>query len=271
MGGPKAEGVVRVSAHCAKITTKTIYRQFLGRVSATVVGYYTARMIQFLNSNSGAVTALATVALLVVTGWYAWTTRALLREAEKTRLMTGEPRVVAYLRVHEVHTNMVQLCVANLSGAAAAGVMASMKTITAWPLEFDLENSTLLRDLKFLRPHEVLRFDLGSGPDLFQDKEAAVFEAHIAFESLDGRKFTFHDTLKVESVAGHGNWKIYGIDDVARRLKDIADTLKSVTRLQRLRVDAFSGADRREERQVREDQMERARKKTPQERGPDMT
>ncbi|MET1753869.1 hypothetical protein ABVV53_00070 [Novosphingobium sp. RD2P27] len=227
-------------------------------------------MIQFLNSNAGAVTALATIALLIVTGWYAWTTRALLREAEKTRLMAGEPRVVAYLRVHEVHTNMVQLCVANLSGAAAAGVTASIERITEWPLRFDLENSKLLRDLKFLRPDEVLRFDLGSGPDLFRGDEAAVFRAHIAFESLDGRKFTFDDTLKIESVTGHGNWRIYGIDDVARMLKDIADTLKSVTGIQRLKVDTFNGADRQEERRLRNEQRERF-KGAQQQPGPDPT
>lgn len=225
-------------------------------VPTAVADYYTPMMIGFLNSNAGAVTALATVALLIVTGWYAWTTRALLREAEKTRLTAGEPRVVAYLRVHEVHTNMVQLCIANLSGAAATGVTASIDRITEWPLEFDLENSKLLRDLKFLRAHEVLRFDLGSGPDLFRDREPAVFEAHIAFESLDGRKFTFGDTLKIESVTGHGNWQIYGIDDVARRLKDIADTLKSVTGIRRLKVDTFSATDRREERRLREEQRE---------------
>jgi hypothetical protein len=226
-------------------------------------------MIQFLNSNAGAVTALATVALLIVTGWYAWTTRALLHEAEKTRLTAGEPRVVAYLRVHEVHSNFVQLCVANLSGAAAAGVTASIAKVTEWPLEFDLENSAILRDLKFLRPHEVLRFDLESGPELLRDKDPAVFKAHIAFESLDGRKFTFNDTLKVESVTGHGNWRVYGIDDVARRLKEIADTMKSVAGGRRLKVDAFSGTDRREERRLQEVQRERFnRLRQP---GPDQT
>jgi hypothetical protein len=227
-------------------------------------------MIHLLNSNAGAVTALATVALLMVTGWYAWTTRALLREAERTRLTAGEPRVVAYLRVHEIHTNMVQLCIANLSGAAAAGVTASIEKVTEWPVDFDLESSRVLRDLKFLRPHEVLRFDLGSGPDLFRGQDTAAFKVRVVFESLDGRKFTFHDALNIESVTGHGNWQIYGIDDVARRLKDIADTLKSVTGIQRLKVDLFSAADRRDERRLREEERERFRQKHPP-AGPDGT
>ena len=216
-------------------------------------------MIPYLNSNAGAVTGLATVALLLVTGWYAWTTRALLREAQHTRLIAGAPRVVAYLRVHEVHSNMVQLCIANLSGAAAAAVTASIEKITEWPEPFDLQNSRLLRDLKFLRPHEVLRFDMGSGPELFRDKETAVFKANIAFESLDGRKFTFDDTLQVESVTGHGNWQIYGIDDVARRLKDIAETLNGFTGFRRLKVETYDAEDREEEDRQREEQWKRHR------------
>jgi hypothetical protein len=53
-------------------------------------------MIEYLNHNAGAVTALATIALLLVTGWYAWTTRALLMEAQQSRLIANEPRIVAY-------------------------------------------------------------------------------------------------------------------------------------------------------------------------------
>lgn len=218
-------------------------------------------MVEYLNSNAGAVTGLATVALLLVTGWYAWTTRALLREAKQTRLIASEPRVVAYLRVHEVHSNMVQLCVANLSAAAAAGVTASIEKVTEWPEPFDLQDSKVLRDLKFLRPHEVLRFDMGSGPELFRGEETAAFGVHISFESLDGRKFTFDDVLKVDSVTGHGNWRVYGIDDVARRLKEIADTLSGFTGFKRLKVETYDADDREEEGRQREAQRERYRQR----------
>jgi hypothetical protein len=133
-------------------------------------------MMDFLNTNSGAVTGLATLALLLVTGWYAWTTRALLREAEQSRLMAGEPRVVAYLRAHEVHSNIVQLCIANLSGAAAVGVSASIDKVTEWPARIDFGDSKILRDLSFLRAHEVLKFDLGMGQICFATTQARFFK-----------------------------------------------------------------------------------------------
>ncbi len=211
-------------------------------------------MVVYLNQNAGAVTALATIALLLVTGWYAWTTSALLKEARQTRLLSNQPRIVAYLRVHEVHTNIVQLCIANLSSAAAIGVSASIHKVAEWPEPFDLQDSKILRDLSFMRPHEVLKFDLGHGPDLFKEEIPATFKATINYISLDGRAFSNEHTLAVESVTGHSHWHIHGIDDVARRLKDISDTIKAFTGFNRLKVETFDANDRAQE-QIRRDEQ----------------
>jgi hypothetical protein len=216
-------------------------------------------MIEFLNQNNGAASALATIALLFVTGWYAWTTRALLREARESRMLSGQPRIVAYLRGHEVHTNLVQLCIANLSGAAAVGVTAKIEAVTEWPEPFDLKDSRLLRDLSFMRPHEVLKFDIGAGPELFRGEDTAVFKAHVAYESLDGRKFTYDETLRVESVTGYAHFRIYSIDDVARRLDDIAKTLKGFAGFQRLKVETYDARDREEEERHLEEGWKRER------------
>lgn len=211
-------------------------------------------MIEVLNQNSGAVTGAATVALLLVTAFYAWTTHRLFKEAKVSRLLAGQPRVVAYFRVNEVHPNIAQMCIANLSSAAAVNVSARMEKVTEWPKEFYLENSKILRDLSYLRPHEVLQFDVGIGPDLFRSDEAAVFHVSINYSALDGRAYSFDDKLRVESVEGHSHFRIYGMDDVARRLKDIANTLSGFTGSKRLKVDTFTSRDRTEEHEMRERQ-----------------
>lgn len=126
-----------------------------------------------------AVTGLATVALLLVTAFYAWVTYRLLGETLQSRLSANQPRVVAYFRVNEVHPNIVQLHIANLSGAAATEVSASIEKTTEWPEQFDLQDSKILRDLSFMRPHEVLKLDLGIGPDLFRNKVPAEFRMVI--------------------------------------------------------------------------------------------
>lgn len=208
-------------------------------------------IIDTLNDNAGAVTGVATAALLLVTAFYAWTTHRLFKEAKVTRLLAGEPRVVAYLRVNEVHSNIVQMHIANLSTAAAIGVSAQLERLTDWPTEFYFENSKILRDISYLRPHEVLKFDLGVGPSLFRDKEPARFRIKIGYVSLDGRAFKFDRELYIESVEGHSHFRIYSIDDVARRLEDIAKTLQSFAGFKRMQVDTFTSQDRRKERELR--------------------
>ena len=60
-------------------------------------------MLDVLNANAGAIAAVATAALLLVTAFYAWVTYRLFGESRQTRLMSSTPRIVAYLRVNEVH------------------------------------------------------------------------------------------------------------------------------------------------------------------------
>lgn len=215
--------------------------------------------MQFLNENSGAVTAIATIVLVAITAWYAITTKGLLLETRASRLSAGEPRVVAYLRIHEVHSMIVQLCVANLSGAAAMQVTGTITKLTEWPDRFDLQDSKILRDLSFLRPNEVIKLDLGVGTDLLREKEAAQFSIEISYKGLDGRTFRFVEVLHVESVTGHGTWCVMGMDDVARRLDEISKTLAGFGRNNRLKVDSFNAEDRDKERISREDLIQQQR------------
>lgn len=207
-------------------------------------------MVESLNANAGAVTALVTLALLLVTGFYAWTTFDLLKEARQSRLQASEPRVVAYFRVNEVHSNIVQMHIANLSGAAATDVTAAIEKITSWPSRFSLENSKILRDLRFMRPHEVLKFDVGMGDELFEDGVPAEFQATISYSSLDGRSFVFSDRLRVESVDGFSHFRIYSMDDVARRLQEISDAFRGVIASGRIRAETYDTEDRDNEREA---------------------
>lgn len=216
-------------------------------------------MLQFLNDNSGAITGLTAILLMFITGYYTWTTHLLFAEARATRLSASEPRVVAYLRVHEVHSNIAQLCIANLSGAAATNVTARIDKITEWPDRFDLQDSKILRDLSYLRPNEVIKLDLAVGPDLFRGDDVAEFAIEISYAALDGRRFNFSETLRGESVAGHGTWRVHTIDDIARRMGEISKTLAGFSRNTRLKVETFTSTDRQREAEeldrLREERM----------------
>lgn len=201
-------------------------------------------MIEALNNNAGVASVILTLGLLAVTGFYTWTTHRLFKEARATRVLASRPRVVAYLRPNEVHATIVQLCIANLSSAAAIEVTARIEQLTDWPSEFYLEDSKVLRDLSFMRPNEVLKFDLGMGPDLFREKKGAQFKITIDYASLDEETHHFAEILNIESVDGFSSFQIYSIDDVARRLKEISDTIRKWSAFKQLRVEVYDSHDR---------------------------
>jgi hypothetical protein len=214
-------------------------------------------MIEFMNENAGAVTGLATVALLIVTGFYAWTTHRLFNEAKTTRLLGGQPRIVAYMRVNEAHPTIAQMHLANISGAPAIGVSAKIEKITEWPDEFRLEDSKILRDLSFMRPHEVLMFDIGLGTELIRDGMPAMFRIKVNFHAVDGREYIFDSELKLESLLGFSRFGVYSVHDIAQNVGKISKTLEKIISFSRLQVDSYSSGDRRAEALAREEQEKR--------------
>jgi len=200
----------------------------------------------FLNQNSGAIVALSTAVLLVITSFYALTTYFLLREAKRSREWSSHPKVVAYLRLHSVHPIMVQLHIANLAGAAAIEVSVSIEKLTDWPPELAFEKSNFLKELEYLHPNEIVKSDIGRGPEMFKDGEAAKLRCRIIYKSLNNKQFEFVSELSVATLKNLGNSKIYGIDDVARQLKEIADVMKRVANFDSLKKDDALRSSRRQ-------------------------
>ena len=54
-------------------------------------------VITWLNSNSGAITAIATVVLVGITAFYAWVTKKMLEENRQMRLDAQKPEIAIYL------------------------------------------------------------------------------------------------------------------------------------------------------------------------------
>lgn len=64
-------------------------------------------IVNWLNSNSGAIIGIATVVLVGIVGYYAYLTRRFLKASDT-------PEIVVSLRPHEAYINLVALCVENI-------------------------------------------------------------------------------------------------------------------------------------------------------------
>ena len=76
-------------------------------------------MIDWLNYNSGAVTAISTSLVVLVTSVYVYLTYRLLLESKATREMAMRPVVIVTAEIHEMYMNIIHLRVKNIGDGAA--------------------------------------------------------------------------------------------------------------------------------------------------------
>ena len=107
-------------------------------------------IIKWLNTNSGAITAIATVVLVGITGFYAWVTKKMLEENRQMRIDAQKPEIAIYLRPEKTkimsnsETTSMFLYVENIRMAPAYDVEFTTD------LTVDLPGALSLRDIGFL-------------------------------------------------------------------------------------------------------------------------
>ena len=79
-------------------------------------------MIDWLNSNSGAVNAILAAILVVITGVYAYLTRRQVIESKELREITIRPALVVTAEIDETHINLINFRVENIGGGAARNI-----------------------------------------------------------------------------------------------------------------------------------------------------
>ena len=121
--------------------------------------------INWLNSNSGAVIALATVVLVGITAFYAWVTKKILEENRLMRLNAQKPIIAIYLRSETDGHTSVYLCMENIGAGPAYGV----KFATDLSFRLDVTRSLggevrlLERGIHYLPPEKKREFRLSHG------------------------------------------------------------------------------------------------------------
>ena len=181
-------------------------------------------VIEFLNGNSGAITALATVILVIITWWYVRITKDILQA-------TNKPQVILFLRYSH---RSISLCVQNIGTGYASDVEfgddLSFKTI-----------DRVRRECKALKDMEPFKSGinfLGAGHKLdtllchdvdAQDLEKRSFNILVSYKDSSGK--TFKQLFPFDL----GNWENTSqfitpdTDDVANAVENVAVQLERMT------------------------------------------
>ena len=84
-------------------------------------------IIEFLNENHGAVTAIATLIIAVSAIMSVWISKQLAKENRLLRRASTEPEVAAFLKADSRHNRAVYLVLANVGQGPAKNVMFNIR------------------------------------------------------------------------------------------------------------------------------------------------
>ena len=188
-------------------------------------------MIDWLNSNSGAMNAILAAILVVITGVYAYLTRRQVLESKELREMTIRPALVVTAEIHEIHINLINFRVENIGGGAARNIR--LRTSREFMIGNDRSLNELglfKRGIPLLGPGRSIETFLGSALELLQQEP---LEVTAKYEDATGRKIeeTFLvDFAAFENLSRVGEAPLHTIAKSIEKLQKSIGNLSSGTK-----------------------------------------
>lgn len=161
-------------------------------------------VIDWLNANSGALTAAATVVIAASAVVTALLTRSLAKENRLLREAGMEPRVVAYLKLDPHQANLVKFVLANVGQGPARDVEFTFQAD-----EDDFENHDVFmrnssdRTLTTMLPQgERIETFFGIGTKLMEEPKLEPFTVSVKCHDLSGKGHSAEYKLNVAQFTG---------------------------------------------------------------------
>lgn len=203
-------------------------------------------VIAWLNTNSAAVTAVATVVLTMTTVVYAWLTGVLAVENRRLRRAGTEPLVIAYLFPDARHINILHLVIANVGRGPAQNLAiefeADVEDFAAHKIEHQVGTKRSL--VSFLPQDERLYHFFGNALDMFTPDAPKDFFVKVYYEDMKG---TSHEARFRTSVGDLEGFRRIGENPdhvAAEALKAIGEEIKKWgSGSRRLKVEVITAAE----------------------------
>ena len=181
--------------------------------------------MDWLNSNSGAITAIATAVLAIIAVIYVIFTYRIVRA-------TNQPEIMVYLRPHEVDVNFVVLWIENTGTGVAREVRFT------GDLSLGFQSITPFKDIGFLKngidllgPGQKIEHCLGSILENPEALKRAPFEITVTYSD----SFANHEEKKIfhlnsREFIGVGTIGGSPPHEIAKATKEIQKDLHKLTR-----------------------------------------
>ena len=145
-------------------------------------------LIDGLNGNAGAITGIATVVLVGITGYYAWVTKKMLDENRQMRIDAQKPDIAIYLHLEKkIPITHIYLYVENIGMAPARDVKFNIDPSFSLPGDKSLQDANLLN---------LVNLGIGYFPPGRQRKCLLANEVMAGFSDLMQKQLKITTTYK---------------------------------------------------------------------------
>jgi hypothetical protein len=213
-------------------------------------------MLEWLNTNQGAVTAGATGVIALASIVTAWITATLAKENRLLRKAGTEPEVVAYLMTNPRIPTVINLVFANIGQGPALNLEFKLRgdeaDFTAHKIQ--LRNNPDRRPFGVFPQAERMPIFFGTGPDLLKEPPLKPFVVELTYADTRGRRRTTRFDLDIAQFKGILTIGRPADHEIAEALKQIAERIREWSNgFNRLKVEVITTneAERRVEEQYR--------------------
>jgi hypothetical protein len=224
-------------------------------------------LLEWTNSNQGAITAIATALIAVMAVVTAWLTRTLARENRLLRKAGTEPEVVAYLLPDRRHREVLNLVLANIGQGPALAVTFRIEADEEdfRRHEVQLNNSEKRTALSILPQGERIPYLFGIGHRLFEEPRLKSFAISVEYRNLTGKRRSGRFPLDVSQFEGLITVGVPAEHEMAVALKAISEEIRRWrSHYGRIKVEVMTTEEqKRESDEIRELVKQHTHDKTP--------
>lgn len=208
--------------------------------------------INWLNSNSAAITAAASVVLTGITAYYAFLTWHLVQENRELREEHNRPRVAIATSLHEAHINIVHLVIENIGQGPAYEVKFDTNRDVRLSQGRSLREVGLFKGgVRFLPPRQRLELFLHNAVGAVDDFKSSPLEITVRYKDSVGReaspeKFVI-DLSEYENLRKAGKPPLYKLADSLEELNKNLSSFLRGSSIHLPKIIAYTAADYQKE------------------------
>ncbi|MDE0085340.1 MAG: hypothetical protein OXU23_06485 [Candidatus Poribacteria bacterium] len=179
-------------------------------------------IIEWLNANDGVVIGIATVVLVGITSYYAYLTWRMLKA-------NNTPEIAISLRLHEVHVNLVLLCIENIGTGAARDLQFTINPSSIPNLDISFEEIGFLQNgIAYFEQGRKIEQFIVSVTNKLDELKQTPFEIGIKYKDSVGHNHdsSFHLDFGVNEGMAHIDRP--PLFEIARATKDMQRDIRNI-------------------------------------------